>query len=148
MPIQVLNGANLERLGSRQPEIYGNTTYAQLEVLCESAAAHMGIAIKVRQTDSESELLGWLHEAADSGDGVLLNPGAWSHTSIALGDACAALTAPLVEVHISNIFARESFRHHSYISPHAAGVICGLGVDGYLLGLRWLAAQVSVEPHA
>ncbi len=147
MPIQVLNGANLGQLGSREPDIYGLTSYAQLEVLCESAASHMGIAIKVRQTDAESEMLGWLHEAAESGDGVLLNPAGWSHTSVALADACAALTGPMVEVHISNIFARESFRQHSFISAHAAGVICGLGVDGYLLGLRWLAAQVGVQPH-
>lgn len=141
MPVQVLNGANLGRLGTRQPEIYGTTSYAQLEVLCQSAAAHLGIAVQVRQTDSESELLGWLHEAAESGDAVLLNAGAWSHTSIALGDACADLTGPLVEVHISNTHAREPYRHHSYVSAHAVGVICGLGVDGYLLGLRWFTAQ-------
>lgn len=146
MPIQVLSGVNLGRLGSREPEIYGFTSYAQLEVLCESAAAHLGVAVHVRQTDSEAELLGWLHEAADSGDPVLLNPGAWTHTSLALGDACAALSGPLVEVHISNIFTREPFRHHSYISGHADGVISGLGVDGYLLGLRWLSAQGEVTP--
>lgn len=146
MPIQVLNGANLGRLGSREPEIYGLTSYAQLKVLCESAAAHLGVAVEVRQTDSESEMLGWLHLAADSGAAVLLNPGAWSHTSIALGDACADLTAPLIEVHISNVFARESFRHHSYVSAHAVGVICGLGVDGYLLGLRWLMAHGGEQP--
>jgi len=141
VPIQVLNGANLGRLGTREPAVYGTTSYAQLEVLCESAAAHLGVAVQVRQTDSEAEMLGWLHLAADSGDAVLLNAGAWSHTSIALGDACAALSGPLVEVHITNICAREEFRHHSYISAHAVGVICGLGVDGYLLGLRWLSAH-------
>ncbi|MBA3292400.1 MAG: 3-dehydroquinate dehydratase [Geodermatophilaceae bacterium] len=141
MPIQVLNGANLGRLGTREPAVYGTTSYAQLEVLCESAAAHLGVAVQVRQTDSEAEMLGWLHLAADSGDAVLLNAGAWSHTSIALGDACAALSGPLVEVHMTNIYAREEFRHHSYISAHAVGVICGLGVDGYLLGLRWLSAH-------
>jgi len=141
VPIQVLNGANLGRLGTREPAVYGATSYAQLEVLCESAAAHLGVAVQVRQTDSEAEMLGWLHLAADSGDAVLLNAGAWSHTSIALGDACAALSGPLVEVHITNIYAREEFRHHSYISAHAVGVICGLGVDGYLLGLRWLSAH-------
>lgn len=145
MAIQVLNGANLGRLGSREPEIYGFLTYPKLQVLCESAATQMGITVVVRQTDSEGELLGWLHEAADSGDPVLLNPGGWTHTSVALGDACAGLTGPLVEVHLSNIHAREPFRHHSYVSAHAAGVICGLGVDGYLLGLRWLRAQGSDE---
>lgn len=147
MPIQVLNGANLSRLGSREPEIYGSTSYAQLKVLCESAGAHLGIAVDVRQTDSESELLGWLHQAADSGDAVLLNPGAWGHTSIALGDACSDLTGQLVEVHISNVFAREPFRQHSYVSAHADGVICGLGVDGYLLGLRWLTAHGGEQPQ-
>jgi len=147
VPIQVLNGANLGRLGSREPEIYGTTSYAQLEVLCESAAAHLGIAVQVRQTDAEGELLGWLHAAADSGDAVLLNPGGWSHTSIALGDACAELPGPLVEVHITNIHAREPFRRHSYISAHADGIICGLGVDGYLLGLRWLTAHEGTPPH-
>ena len=141
MPIQVLNGANLGRLGTREPSIYGTTSYAQLKVLCESAAAHLGVTVQVRQTDSEGEMLGWLHLASDAGDAVLLNPGAWSHTSIALGDACAALTGPLIEVHITNIHAREPFRHLSYISAHAVGVICGLGVDGYLLGLRWLTAH-------
>lgn len=148
MPIQVLNGANLGRLGSREPEIYGVTTYAQLKVLCESAAAHLGVAVEVRQTDSESELLDWLHQAADSGDSVLLNAGAWSHTSIAVGDACADLTGHLVEVHVTNVFARESFRKHSYISAHAEGVICGLGVDGYLLGLRWLMAHGGQQTQA
>lgn len=141
MPIQVLNGANLGRLGMREPAIYGTTSYAQLQVLCESAGAHLGVEVQVGQTDSEAELLGWLHLASDTGDAVLLNPGAWSHTSIALGDACAELSGPLVEVHISNIHAREEFRRHSYISAHAVGVISGLGVDGYLLGLRWLSAH-------
>lgn len=147
VPIQVLNGANLGRLGSREPEIYGLTSYAQLKVLCESAGAHLGIAVDVLQTDAESELLGWLHQAADAGDAVLLNPGGWAHTSVALGDACASLTGPLVEVHLTNIYAREPFRRHSYVSAHADGVICGLGVDGYLLGLRWLAAHGGVEPR-
>ncbi len=147
MPIQVLNGANLGRLGSREPEIYGLTSYAQLKVLCESAAAHLGMEVDVLQTDAESELLGWLHQAADARSAVLLNPGGWGHTSIALGDACAALTGPLVEVHITNIHAREPFRRHSYVSAHADGVICGLGVDGYLLGLRWLAAHVGEQPR-
>ncbi len=147
MPIQVLNGANLGRLGSREPEIYGLTSYAQLKVLCESAAAHLGMAVDVLQTDAESELLGWLHQAADAGSSVLLNPGGWGHTSIALADACAALTGPLVEVHLTNIYAREPFRRHSYVSAYADGVICGLGVDGYLLGLRWLAAHGDEQPR-
>lgn len=143
MRILVLNGANLGRLGTREPEIYGDTTYAGLVVLCQGAAAELGVDVDVRQTDDESELLAWLHEAADSGDPVLLNPAAWSHTSVALRDACAMLTGPLVEVHISNIHAREEFRHRSLVSGVASGVICGLGVQGYVLALRWLADRAA-----
>jgi len=108
--------------------------------LCVRGGAELGLAVQVRQTDSEAELIGWLHEAADAGLAVVLNAGALTHTSIALRDACAARTAPLVEVHISNVHAREDFRHHSYISAVASGVIVGLGVEGYVLALSWLAS--------
>ncbi len=141
MTIQVLNGPNLGRLGTREPEKYGTTTYAELVELVESAAGELGLQVRVRQTDDEGELLRWVHAAADAGDPVVINPAAWSHTSIALRDALAMLTAPLVEVHISNIHRREEFRHHSYVSGVADGVIAGLGVQGYQLALRWLAAQ-------
>ncbi len=141
--VLVLSGANLGRLGSREPAVYGATTYADLVALCERTAAELRLTVSVRQTDSEAELLGWLHEAADAGLPVVLNPAGWSHTSVVLRDACAQLTAPLVEVHISNIHAREEFRHHSYVSAVASGVICGLGVEGYGLALRWLAGN----PH-
>jgi len=99
--------------------------------------------VRVRQSDSEADLLGWIHDAADAGEAVILNAGALTHTSIALRDACAELTAPLLEVHISNVHAREEFRHHSYISAVASGVIVGLGVAGYTLALRWIAGQHS-----
>ncbi len=141
MTIQVLNGANLGRLGTREPEIYGSTTYAQLVELLERAGHELGMEVRVRQTDDEGELLRWVHAAADAGDPVVLNPAGWSHTSVVLRDALAMLTAPLVEVHISNIHKREEFRHHSYVSGVADGVIAGLGVQGYVLALRWLAAQ-------
>jgi 3-dehydroquinate dehydratase-2 len=141
MTIQVLNGANLGRLGRREPEKYGTTTYAELVQLIEDAAGELGLPVQVRQTDSEAELLGWLYDAADAGDPVVLNPGGWSHTSVVLHDAVAGLTAPLVEVHITNIHAREDFRHFSYVSRVADGVIAGLGVQGYLLALRYLAEQ-------
>jgi len=141
--VLVLNGPNLGRLGTREPEIYGTTTYGDLVALCERTAAELGLEVDVRQTDSEAELLRWLHEAADAGAPVVLNGAALTHTSIALGDACAQLAAPLVEVHISNVHKREPFRHHSYVSAHAAGVIVGLGVDGYSLALRWLARSAS-----
>ena len=101
----------------------------------------MGVEVQVRQTDDEAEMLRWIHAASDAGDPVLINPGAWSHTSVALRDALAGLNAPLVEVHITNIHAREEFRHHSYVSAVADGVIAGLGVSGYILALGWLAQQ-------
>ncbi len=140
MTIQVLNGANLGRLGTREPEVYGTTTYAELVTMVEAAAAGLGLTVRVRQTDSEAELLRWVHEATDAGDPVVVNPGGWSHTSVVLHDALAAVPAPVVEVHISNIHRREEFRHHSYVSRVADGVIAGLGVQGYELALRYLAA--------
>ena len=141
MTIQVLNGANLGRLGKREPAKYGTTTYAELVQLIEAAAAELGVDVQVRQTDSEAELLGWVFDAADAGDPVVINPGGWSHTSVVLHDALAGLTAPLVEVHITNIHAREEFRHFSYVSRVAEGVIAGLGVQGYVLALRYLAER-------
>jgi 3-dehydroquinate dehydratase II len=139
--IQVLNGANLGRLGTREPAVYGTTTHPQLVELIEAAAAQLGLHVQVRQTDDEGELLRWVHAATDAGDPVVINPGGWTHTSVALRDAVAAATAPVVEVHISNVHAREDFRRHSYLSPVVSGVIAGLGIDGYVLALRWLAAR-------
>ena len=141
MTIQVLNGANLGRLGLREPEKYGTVSYAELVELVGVTGRELGVEVQVRQTDDEAEMLRWVHDAADAGDPVVLNPAAWSHTSIALRDALAMLTAPLVEVHISNIHAREEFRHHSYVSGVADGVIAGLGIQGYVVALRWLAEQ-------
>jgi len=139
-PVYVLNGPNLGRLGTRETDVYGLTTYADLVANCQEHGARLGLAVDVRQTDAEHELIGWLHEAADAAVPVVLNPGAWSHYSYAIRDACALLRAPLIEVHISNIHAREEFRHHSVVSAVATGVICGLGVDGYRLALEHLAA--------
>ncbi len=141
MTIQVLNGANLGRLGLREPEKYGTVTYAELVELVEVTGRELGVEVQVRQTDDEAELLRWVHAAADAGDAVLINPGGWSHTSVVLRDALAALNGPLVEVHITNIHAREEFRHHSYVSGVADGVIAGLGISGYVLALGWLAQQ-------
>jgi 3-dehydroquinate dehydratase-2 len=143
--VLVLNGPNLGRLGTREPAVYGRTTYADLVALCERTGAELGMQVEVRQTDHEGELLGWLHEAADAGAAVVLNAAAWTHTSVAVRDACAQLTAPLIEVHITNVHRREEFRHHSYISGVATGVIVGLGVDGYPLALRWLADHTQVS---
>jgi 3-dehydroquinate dehydratase-2 len=138
--VNVINGPNLGRLGRREPAVYGSTTHADLVSMIESEAADLGLKVSVRQSDSEAELIGWIHAAADAGEPVILNAGALTHTSIALRDACAELSAPLIEVHISNVHRREEFRHHSYLSAVATGVIVGLGVQGYLLALRYLAA--------
>jgi len=140
-PVLVLNGPNLGRLGTREPTIYGDTTHAELAALCVKGGAELGLDVEVRQSDSESELIGWIHEATDRSVPVVLNAGALTHTSIALRDAVAARTAPLIEVHISNVHAREEFRHHSYISAVASGVIVGLGVEGYVLALSWISSQ-------
>ncbi|MFG1675790.1 type II 3-dehydroquinate dehydratase [Micromonospora sp. NPDC049282] len=148
MRIFVLNGPNLGRLGTRQVDVYGVTSYADLVARCEETGRELGLDVVVRQTDAEHELLGWLHEAADEAAAVVLNPAAWSHYSIAVRDACAMLRAPLIEVHISNIHAREEFRHRSVVSAVATGVICGLGVDGYRLALHHLAQRASPIRHS
>jgi 3-dehydroquinate dehydratase-2 len=137
--IVVLNGPNLDRLGTREPDVYGTMTYADLEKLCHAVAEECGVDVDVRQTADEATMIGWLHEAADSGAGVVINAAAWTHTSIAIRDAAALLTAPWVEVHISNVYAREEFRHHSYLSDLASGVVIGLGVQGYAAAIRFLA---------
>ncbi|MEJ2857271.1 MULTISPECIES: type II 3-dehydroquinate dehydratase [unclassified Saccharothrix] len=141
MKVLVLNGPNLGRLGTREPDVYGRTTYADLVRLCEDTGRELGVEVEVRQTDFEGEMLGWLHQAADDATPVVLNPAAWTHYSVAVRDACSQLTAPLVEVHISNVHKREGFRQHSYISAVAEGVIAGLGVQGYALAIRWLAEK-------
>ena len=137
--VYVLNGPNLGRLGTRQVDVYGTTSYQSLVDLCVKTGAELGLDVVVRQTDAEHEMLAWLHAAADEQAPVVLNPGAWSHYNYAIRDACALLRSRLVEVHISNIHAREQFRHHSVVSAVATGVICGLGVDGYRLALQHLA---------
>ena len=141
--VLVLNGPNLGRLGTRQPEVYGTTTYAELVLLCQRTAGEVGLVADVRQTDDEGTLLSWLHEAADGGTPVVLNAGAWTHSSYAVRDACAALTAPLVEVHLSQVYAREPFRHTSVLSAVATGTVTGLGVEGYRAALRYLAATAA-----
>ncbi|HLV59517.1 MAG TPA: type II 3-dehydroquinate dehydratase [Natronosporangium sp.] len=141
MRVYVLNGPNLGRLGTRQVDVYGTTSHADLVEMCLREGRRLGLDVQVRQTDAEHEMLAWLHAAADEGAAVVLNPGAWSHYSYAVRDACAMLRGPLVEVHLSNIHAREPFRHHSVVSAVATGVICGLGVDGYRLALLHLAAR-------
>ena len=137
--VLVINGPNLGRLGSREPEVYGTTTHADLAKACEAAAGDLGLTAEVRQTDSESELIGWIHEAVDGRLPVVINPAAFSHYSYALRDALAMRTAPVIEVHISNPAARESFRHHSVVSAVADGTIAGLGLQSYELALQAIA---------
>jgi len=138
--VLVLNGPNLGRLGRRQPEIYGYTTYEELVDRCVGWGRDLALDVEVRQTNHEGELLDWLNAAADDETPVVLNAGAWTHYSYALYDACAQLTAPLVEVHLSDPEQRpEVFRHTSVISPHAVAVIAGYGVDGYRMALEHLA---------
>ena len=136
--VLVHNGPNLGRLGSREPDVYGATSYDDLVRLCTADGKSLGLDVEVRQSDSEAELIGWLHEAADAGVPVVLNPAAFTHYSYALRDAAAQLTAPLVEVHLTNPHTREEFRHTSVISGVATGVIAGFGTDSYRLALRAL----------
>lgn len=143
--ILVLNGPNLNMLGVRQPEIYGRATLGDIEAACRERAEALGLTVDFRQSNIEGELVAWLHEARDVADGIVINAGAYTHTSIALLDALTICELPVIEVHISNIFAREEFRHHSYISRAARGVICGLGPDGYLYALDALARLLTGE---
>ena len=143
MKVFVFNGPNLGRLGKREPSVYGSTTHADLVELCAKTANELGIEVEVRQTDHEGELVGWLHEAADGGNPVVLNAGAWTHYSVAVRDAAAELAAPLIELHISNVHKREAFRHHSVLSDISTAVIAGLGVAGYPLALRWMAENAA-----
>ena len=140
----VLNGPNLGRLGMREPDVYGSTTHSELVELCVENGCKSGLEVEVRQTDSEGQMIGWLHEAADAGAPVVLNAGAWTHYSIAIRDAAVQLTAPLVEIHISNVHKREEFRHHSVLSDIATAVMVGFGVDGYRLALDWIASNHRV----
>lgn len=141
--VLVLNGPNLGRLGSREPEVYGTATLDDVRAACAATAAELGLAVDVRQTDDECELLAWVHEAADQHLPVVLNPAAFTHYSYALADALAMRTAPLVEVHISNPAAREEFRHNSVIAAVADGTIAGFGIASYLLALRAIAGLLG-----
>jgi 3-dehydroquinate dehydratase II len=144
--IYVLNGPNLNLLGSREPHIYGRATLADVEKRCRAAAKERGLALEFRQSNHEGELIDWIHEArAEKAVGLVINPGGYGHTSVAILDALSAMAAPVVEVHITNIHAREPFRRHSYVSQAARGVICGFGVDGYALAINGLAAMIEAR---
>ncbi|MDQ0998839.1 3-dehydroquinate dehydratase-2 [Phyllobacterium ifriqiyense] len=140
----ILNGPNLNMLGKREPGIYGATTLSDIEAMCRAEGEVLGVDIEFRQSNHEGDLVNWIQEAGERRALVLINPAAYTHTSIALHDAIRAAGVILVEVHISNIHARESFRHHSYVSSLAKGVLCGFGVDGYVMGLR---ALIKLAPQ-
>jgi len=141
--VLVLNGPNLGRLGQREPSVYGTATYADLSDLCQRTGKLLGFDVDVRQTEYEGELVTWIHEACDNATPVVLNAGALTHYSYAIMDAVKMRTAPLVEVHISNIAAREGFRHDSVITGAATGIIAGFGFHGYVLALRAIAAELA-----
>jgi 3-dehydroquinate dehydratase-2 len=141
-PVFVLNGANLNLLGVREPHLYGTTTLAAIEAMCRERAAQLGIAVECRQTNSEGTLIDWVHEALSSASGIVINPAGHSFTSIALLDALKVFRWPIVEVHITNIHRREAHYHHSYVSLAATGVIAGLGPRGYLLALDVIAQML------
>jgi len=141
----VLNGPNLNLLGVRDPSVYGHDTLGDIEERCAARAAALGLEIDFRQTNHEGQLVDWIQEARESAEGIILNAGALTHTSVAVLDALFAAELPVIEVHLSNIFRRESFRHHSYVSLAANGVICGLGAKGYELALDAIAGLIEGE---
>jgi len=141
--ILILNGPNLNLLGSRQPEVYGTVTLKDIHRACEKRAVEFGFDVDFRQSNTEGELVDWLHEAKDAHAGVIINAGAYTHTSIALMDAIASIELPVIEVHLSNIHAREEFRRNSYIARVALGQICGFGAIGYEMALEALAAHLQ-----
>jgi 3-dehydroquinate dehydratase-2 len=144
--IYVLNGPNLNLLGTREPETYGHATLADVEKLCAATAAQFGLKADCRQSNHEGELVDFIHEAhAKKAAGIVINAGAYSHTSIALHDALVGVKIPAIEVHISNIHARESFRHHSFTASAAVAVVCGFGIDGYRLAIDGLAARLRAS---
>ncbi|KAF1061172.1 MAG: 3-dehydroquinate dehydratase [Pseudomonas citronellolis] len=142
LPILVLNGPNLNLLGTREPATYGHETLADIQAQCEAHAASLGLEIDFRQTNHEGQLLDWIHQARQRCAGIVINPAAWTHTSVAIRDALAAVELPVIEVHLSNVHQREAFRHHSYVSPVAIGVLAGFGSHGYRMALDHFAYRL------
>ena len=146
--VLVLNGPNLNLLGTREPDIYGAHTLGDVEALCRTTGTELGLDIDFRQSNHEGELVTWIQEARQSAEAILINPAAYSHTSVAIHDALKAVGLPVAEVHLSNIHQREAFRHHSYVSAVAVGVICGFGITGYRLSLIALAEKLKITINA
>lgn len=143
--VYVLNGPNLNLLGKRQPHIYGSETLADVEAACRTLAAELNLEIRFHQSNREYEIIDWIHEARETAGGLVINPAAFTHTSVAILDALNTVEGPVIEVHISNVHKREAFRHHSYVSLRADGVIAGLGTQGYLLALRRVAQLIDTK---
>ena len=141
--VLVLNGPNLNLLGTRQPHIYGAETLQDVEARCRSAADALGLSIEFKQSNAEHQLIDWIQASRTTADGIVINPAAYTHTSVAIADALSAVDKPVIEVHISNIHRREAFRHHSYVSNVAEAVICGCGIEGYELALRRMATLLA-----
>ena len=141
--ILVLNGPNLNMLGIREPKTYGSQTLADLEAMCKAEGKKLGLTVECRQSNREGELCEWIQQAYGKKDGIIINPGGYSHTSVAIRDALSAVAIPTIEVHLSNIHAREEFRHHSFVTAVAVGMICGLGATGYRLALEALAERLG-----
>jgi len=146
-PIYIINGPNLNLLGKREPKIYGHETLADVEKQCREVGINNGLSIKMMQSNSEGQLIDWIHEAREKAEGIIINPGAYSHTSIAILDALSAFEGPVLEVHVSNIHKREAFRHHSHVSSRADGVMAGFGVQGYSLALQRMAHLVAIRKN-
>lgn len=144
----VLNGPNLNLLGRRQPHIYGHETLADVEAACGALATALGLTLRFHQSNREYEIIDWIHEARTAACGIVINPAAFTHTSIAILDALNAFDGPVIEVHISNVHKREAFRHHSFVSGRAEGVIAGFGTEGYLLALRRVATLAGTQQAA
>lgn len=141
--VYILNGPNLNLLGKRQPQIYGHTTLAEVETGCRKLAEELGLEVRFHQSNREYEIIDWIYEARENGSGIVINAAAFTHTSLAILDALNTFEGPVIEVHISNVHKRETFRHHSYVSLRADGVIAGCGTEGYQLGLRRVASILS-----
>lgn len=142
-PVYILNGPSLDMLGTREPEIYGSDTLGDIEAMCQNRARELGLEIVFRQSHREGELVEWILEAREAACGIILNAAAYTHSSVALMDAIISSELPVVEVHLSNLFKREKFRHHSFITPVAVGMICGFGASGYLLALEGLNKKLN-----
>ncbi len=147
-PVLILNGPNLNMLGVREPAIYGSTTLADIEATCRERAATHGLDISFRQSNIEGEIVGWIHEAIDGAAGIIINPAAYTHTSVAILDALKMANCPIIELHISNVHQRESFRHHSYVSLAATAVMAGFGVAGYPLAVDAMAGLIAARAEA